>query len=38
MHKVFKYCIHGYFRSGFIFASFASQNLAKISTSIYVYL
>ena len=29
------YCISCYFREGFIFAS---QNLAKISTSIYVYL
>ena len=26
------------FHEGFIFANFVSQNLAKISTSIYVYL
>ena len=26
------YCIRGYFCGGFIFANFASQNLAKIST------
>ena len=26
------------FREGFIFANFASQTLAKISTSIHVYL
>ena len=32
------YCISCYFREGFIFANFASQTLAKISTSIYVYL
>ena len=34
----FKYCISCYFREGFIFANFASQTLAKISTSIHVYL
>ena len=33
-----EYCISCYFREGFIFANFASQTLAKISTSIYVYL
>ena len=27
-----------YFREGFIFVNFTSQNLAEISTSIYVYL
>ena len=32
------YCISCYFREGFIFANFASQTLAKISTSIHVYL
>ena len=32
------YCISCYFRVGFIFANFASQTLAKISTSIHVYL
>ena len=32
------YCISCYFREGFIFTNFASQNLAKISTLIYVYL
>ena len=31
------YCISCYFREGFIFANFASQTLAKISTSIHVY-
>ena len=34
----FGYCIHGYFHGGFISTNFASQNLMKISTSIYVYL
>ena len=33
-----QYCISCYFREGFIFVNFASQNLAKISTSIYVYM
>ena len=33
-----RYCISCYFREGFIFANFASQTLAKISTSIHVYL
>ena len=33
-----EYCISCYFREGFIFANFASQTLAKISTSIHVYL
>ena len=32
------YCISCYFREGFIFANFASQTLAKISTSIHIYL
>ena len=32
------YCTSWNFRGGFIFANFASQTLAKISTSIYVYL
>ena len=33
------YCIRGYFRSGFIFfCEFRESDLAKISTSIYVYL
>ena len=32
------YCISCYFREGFIFANFARQTLAKISTSIHVYL
>ena len=33
-----RYCTSWNFRGGFIFANFASQTLAKISTSIYVYL
>ena len=33
-----QYCTSWNFRGGFIFANFASQTLAKISTSIYVYL
>ena len=32
------YCTSWNFRGGFSFANFASQTLAKISTSIYVYL
>ena len=32
------YCTSWNFRGGFIFTNFASQTLAKISTSIYVYL
>ena len=32
------YCTSWNFRGGFIFANFASQSLAKISTSIYVNL
>ena len=32
------YCTSWNFRGGFIFANFARQTLAKISTSIYVYL
>ena len=41
MHKISEpvyYCISCYFHEGFIFANFASQTLAKISTSIHVYL
>ena len=34
----YNYCTSWNFRGGFIFANFASQTLAKISTSIYVYL
>ena len=34
----FVYCTSWNFRGGFIFANFASQTLAKISTAIYVYL
>ena len=37
-NQSFEYCISCYFREGFIFANFASQTLAKISTSIHVYL
>ena len=36
MTKCTHYCIHGYFRGGFIFANFASQSSQKISTSIYM--
>ena len=34
------YCMYisCYFREGFIFVNFTNQNLAKISTSVYVYL
>ena len=38
IHVQVHYCISCYFREGFIFANFASQTLAKISTSIHVYL
>ena len=37
-YEYLKYCISCYFREGFIFANFASQTLAKMSTSIHVYL
>ena len=36
--SVFEYCTSWNFRGGLIFANFASQTLAKIFTSIYVYL
>ena len=37
---LYNYCISCYFREGFIFANFASQNLAKISTlnNLCIYL
>ena len=38
VYRFSTYCISCYFREGFIFANFASQTLAKISTSIHVYL
>ena len=37
-HVLMQYCTSWNFRGGFIFANFTSQTLAKISTSVYVYL